>query len=281
MKPDVSRRMWLALEPFHAMAYFTPEPQEEYAAIGLDGSANPAHAYFPARAAGMGAVPWQVVQSTFFNFSAGVCRYGIEGAWDIASPEQVVAARFRGVERALRRLCGDLLDDARVAEATELVRVATSACTVEGRPLYAGHASLAWPEEPVQRLWHAVSLVREFRGDGHVAALVTHGLTGLEAAVVHVATGELWSRRALQATRGYSDEEYDAAVARLASRGWLDGDGSLTDEGRAHRQRVEDLTDVLSLPAYSALGEDGCARLRQLTRPLAQAVVEGRGLKIR
>ena len=275
-----SREMWQASEPFHAMAYFTPEPQEEYAAIGLDGSTNPAHAYFPARAACLGAVPWQVVQSTFFNFSAAVCRLGIEGAWDVATPEQVLAARYRGEERALRRLCGDLLDDARVAEATELAATAAAACTVEGRPLYAGHASVPWPDEPVQRLWHVVALLREFRGDGHIAALVTHDLTGLEAAVVHVATGELWSRRALQAPRGYSDEEYDAAVARLASRGWLDGDGTLTATGREARQQVEDLTDALAARPWAALGDDGCDRLRALVEPLSEAVLAGGGMPL-
>jgi hypothetical protein len=275
-----SREMWQAMEPFHAMAYFTPEPQEEYTAIGLDGSKNPAHAYFPARAACLGAVPWQVVQSTFFNFSAAVCRLGIEGAWDIATPEQVVAARYRGVERALRRLCGDLLDDTRVAEATDLAATAAAACTVEGRPLYAGHASLTWPEEPVQRLWHVVALLREYRGDGHIAALVGHDLTGLEAAVVHVATGELWSRRALQATRGYTDEEYDGAVARLVSRGWMDGDGQLTPTGREARQQVEDLTDDLALRPWQALGEQGCLRLRELVEPLSEAVLAGGGMPL-
>ena len=278
MNPSVSRELWKAMEPFHAMVYFTPEPQEEYAAIGLDGAANPAHAYFPARAACLGPVPWQVVQSTFFNFSAAVCRLGIEGAWDIASPEQVLDARYRGVERAITRLCGPLLDD--VTEALELATEATTGCTVEGRPLYAGHASVAWPEPPALRLWHAVALLREFRGDGHIAALVGQGLTGLQAAVLHVTTRESWSRRALQATRGYSDEEWDGAVAALQARGWLDAEGAFTDAGRAARQEAEDATDRLALPPWEVLGEERALRLRDLVQPLSTAILDNGGMPL-
>lgn len=281
LDPGTARVMWQATEPVHAMAYFTAEPQEEYAAIGLDRTVNPAHGYFPARAAAMGPVPWQVVQSTFFNFSAFVCQLGIDGVWDIASPTEVLAARHRGVERALTRLCGDLLDDtSALAEAAELAREAALGCTVEGRPLYAAHASLPWPESPLLQLWHAISLLREFRGDGHIAAMVCQGLTGIEGAVLHVVQGDLWSRRALQATRGYSDEQYDAAVARLVDRGWLDEAGAFTDAGRAARQEVEDRTDVLALPGWERLGAQGCARLRELVTPLSEAVLDGGGMPV-
>ncbi len=278
MNPDLSRQLWKAMEPVHAMVYFTPEPQEEYTALGLDGTKNPAHAYFPARAAAMGAVPWQVVQATFFNFSAFVVKLGIEGAWDIASPADVLAARFRGADRALTRLCGDLLTD--VDEAVALAREAAQGCTVEGRPLYAAHAALPWPDAPHLQLWHAITLLREFRGDGHVAALVSQGLTGLEAAVMHVVQGDLWSRKALQATRGYSDAEWDGAVARLTGRGWLDSEGVFTDAGKAARHEVEHLTDTLALPAWQRIGDEGCARLRDLMKPLSAAVLDNGGMPL-
>jgi len=32
-------------------------------------------------------------------------------------------------------------------------------------------------------------LLREYRGDGHIAALVAHGLSGIEALITHIATG--------------------------------------------------------------------------------------------
>ena len=281
MDPVVSRKCWKALEPVHAQVYFSPEAQEEYAALGYDVKGNTAAGYFPARAAAMGAVGAGVVQATFFNFSALAVAFGMDKVWEVASPEQVLAARYRGADRALRRLCGDLLDSPDVEEAVALARTAVEGCSPEGRPLYAANAALPWPEVPHLQLFHAVTLLREHRGDGHIAALVVEGINGLEAAVMHVAQGDAWSREPLRKTRAYSTEEWDAACARLRERGWLDADDRFTPEGAAVRQRIEDRTDVLALPAWERLGEDGCARLRELVRPLSKAVVDGGGLRIR
>ena len=281
MDPIVSRKGWKTLEPVHAHVYFSPEGPEEYAALGYDVKANPAHAYFPARAAALGAVGAGVVQATFFNFSPIACVFGMDRAWEIATPAQLVEARYKAADRALRRMCGDLLERPDVAEAVELARTATTGCTPEGRPLYAGNASLEWPDVPHLALFHAITLLREFRGDGHIAALVVEGITGLEAAVMHVAQADTWSREPLRKTRGYTTEEWEAALVRLRERGWVDDAEGFTDTGRAVRQRIEDRTDSLALPAWEALGEDGCARLRELVRPLSQAVIDSGGLRIR
>jgi hypothetical protein len=281
MDPKVSRSTWKTLEPVHGQVYFTAEPQEEYTALGFDTKANRAAGYFPARAAALGAVPAPVVQATFFNFSAVAVAFGMDKAWETASPAALVEARYRGADRSLRRLCGDLVDGPEVAEAVELARTACEGCSPEGRPLYAGNASLAWPSEPHLQLFHAITLLREYRGDGHIAALVTEGLGGLEAAVMHVAQGDSWTREPLRKSRGYSEEEWVGACARLRERGWLDATEAFTDEGSAVRQRIEDRTDELALPAWERLGEDGCARLRELVRPLSKAIVEGGGLGIK
>ena len=278
--PEIARRTWQAAEPIHAMVYFVPEAQEEYAALGFDVKGNRAAGYFPARAAAMGAVSVDVVQATFFNFSRLAVEFGMSGAWDVASPQALLDARYRAADRALRRLCGDLIDDPSVAEAAELARTASTGCVPYGRPLYAANAGLPWPQEPHLQLFHAQTLLREFRGDGHIAALVTEGVSGLEAAVMHVAQGDSWKRSGLQATRAYSDEEWDGAVAGLVDRGWLQPDGSFTEEGRAHRQRVEDLTDQLSMCAYDRIGVDGCDRLRELVTPLARAVIDNGGFPL-
>lgn len=281
MDPLVSRKSWKTLEPVHAMIYFAPEGPEEYAALDFDVKVNAACAYFPARAAALGAVGAGVVQATFFNFSPIACVFGMDRAWEIATPAQLVEARYRAADRALRRMCGDLLDGPDVVEAVELARTATTGCTPEGRPLYAGNASLEWPTVPHLALFHAVTLLREFRGDGHIAALVSEGVTGLEAAVMHVAQADTWSREPLRKTRGYTTEEWEAALQRLRERGWVDEAEAFTDEGRAVRQRIEDRTDVLALPAWEALGEDGCARLRELVRPLSKAVRDAGGMGVR
>ena len=277
--PGSARETWRTLEPVHAMVYFVPEAQQEYAAIGLDSSIDRAIGYFPPRAAPMGAVTWPVVQATFFNFSARAVQAGMAGCWDVVTPQQVLDARLRGVDRALTRLCGDLLDD--LDEAVELARRACGGCLPYGRPLYAAHAGLAWPEPAHLQLWHAITLLREFRGDGHIAALVTEGISGLQAAIMHVAQGDLWSRKPLQASRAYTDQEWDGEVERLVAVGWLTPEETFTDEGRAVRQRVEDLTDRLALPSWEVIGEDGCTRLRELVAPLRAAVVGNKGYPLK
>jgi hypothetical protein len=138
----------------------------------------------------------------------------------------------------------------------------------EGRPLAAAHADLGWPDEPHLQLWHAQSILREFRGDGHVALLVVHGLSGMESLITHAATGDV-PAHVLRTSRGWSQERWGSAVEALRERGWLQGgDGlRLTDWGAAQRRAIEEGTDALATVAYAALGDEGCAELRALARP--------------
>ena len=279
MDPLVARRTAGTLEPVHATVYFAAEPQEEYEAIGLDVKGNRAVGYFPGRAAAMGAVTSPVVQATFYVFSPLAAAFGIDGVWDAVSPADVQAARRRGIDRALRRLCGDLLDTPDVVEAVELARTAAEACRPEGRPLYAAHAALDWPTEPHLQLWHAITLLREYRGDGHVAALLQAGITAPQAGVLDVAFGTMWTRELWRRTRAYSPEEYDLAVGELRGRGWVQAETEdLTEEGRAAREEVEHRTDLAAIAPWQRIGEDGAARLRELVRPLSRAIVDGGGM---
>src|SRR5437870_666444 len=129
-----------------------------------------------------------IVIATFSTFPPALVHAAIPAAWTIATPEQILAARAAGAGDVLRRILGDAVDSPEVVEAAQLARAAAEACPPQGRPLFAGHASLPWPDEPLLALWHAITLLREFRGDGHVAVLLTEGLDGCEALVVHGAT---------------------------------------------------------------------------------------------
>jgi hypothetical protein len=273
MADVLARKMWRTMEPYHGLVYFAPEATAAYEALGVPGFSG----YFASRGAPMGAVPAEVVIATFFNFHPDVVRRAIPSAWEAATPAQLLDARLQGIDAALRRTCGDLLDSPDVARAVELARPAAEACPVQGRPLFAGHASLPWPTEPHLALWHAVSLLREFRGDGHIACLVDAGLDGLDALLFHAASGEV-PRAALQTTRRWSDDEWAAGVAGLAARGLLDGDGAFTDAGAALRQHIEDRTDALAMAPWQAIGQAACDELRALVRPLSQAVVHNGGL---
>ena len=276
MDPVVARQMWRTLEPYHGMIYFVPEGPDAYAAVGIPDVRD---GYFASRAAPMGAVAAEVVIATFFNFSPDLVRHAVPGCWKLASPEVMVGARLSAADAALRRLLGDEVSSASMATAASLARVAATApgLSPSGRPLYAGHTSLPWPDEPHLALWHAISVLREYRGDGHIAALTTEGLAGCEALVVHAAAGDV-PKEALITSRAWSPAEWDAAAARLRERGWVDESEGFTEAGKAMRERVEARTDALALAPWAHLGEEDCGRLRALVRPWSKAIVDTGGL---
>jgi helix-turn-helix protein len=265
------KRFKAAFDSLHALAYFVPEVDAALTGIGLRPGRMP---YFAGRAAAMGAVGPEVVAATFYNFNPEVVARVIPRAWTLATPERVLEARLDGVDKALTRLLGEHVKSDDVAEAAELAREAAAGCTGEGRPLYAAHAGLGWPGEPHLVLWHAVTLLREYRGDGHIAALVLNGLSGIEALISHHATGRGFVTAAAKLTRGWSDEQWAAAEAGLRDRGLLDDGGALTEEGIAVRDRIEVATESAARGPWNHLGAEKTARLEELGRGLSARVVE-------
>ena len=265
----VARKMHRTLEPFHGFVYFAPEAHEAYAALGLT---DRQMGYFASRAAPMGAVSAEVVIAAFFNFSPDLVRRAIPAAWAIAAPARVHEARLAAVDGVLRKVLVAEVTSPDLGEAAELARRAADACRPEGRPLFAAHAALERPDEAHLQLWLAVTQLREFRGDGHIACLVDQELSGCEALVLHDATGEI-PPGALRSTRARTDAEWAEATERLRARGWLDGDGALTEEGRSARLEIEARTDELAMAPWRALGDDACTRLRTLVRPWSRSLV--------
>jgi hypothetical protein len=277
MEPVVARKTWRTLEPLHGLIYFAPEADEAYAALGLRGNRM---GYFASRSAAMGPVTAAVVVATFYNFNPELVESAIPQAWQLASPSAILDARLAAAVRALRRTLPDGAEGSpELAEAAGLARRAAEAAVQRpaGRPLFAAHAALPWPDEPLAVLWHAQTLLREFRGDAHVASLLLYGIGPVEALITHGATGEV-PMPTLQSTRAWPEEAWKAAEESLRSRGYLAADGTLTEEGSRLREAVEHRTDVASLVAYEPLGEDGCERLRALCRPFSRAVVSAGGL---
>jgi hypothetical protein len=220
----------------------------------------------------MGAVSGEVVVATFFNFNPAFVLPLFPAAWEAASPAQVLAARIGAVDAMLREALGDdAIHGGEMVEAAALAERAARACRPEGRALHAGHASVAWPDEPHLVLWHAITLLREHRGDGHIAALVLEGLDGCEALVTHGLGGDV-PLGILQSTRQWPDDEWAAAFARLEARG-LVADGAFTEPGAAMRARIESRTDELAAAPWGALARDEADRLRTLVRPFSKAIV--------
>ena len=268
MDPHVAGRTARSLETLHALGYFAPEVEAELTGLGLRKGRM---GYFASRSAPMGRVGPGTVAATFYVFNPDLVAHFLPAAWDAADPADVVAGRYRGVSAAWRRLLGDdLLASDPVAEAADLARRAAGGCTTAGRPLSAAHADLAWPEEPHLVLFHALTVIREHRGDGHIAALLTAELSGIEALVSHTATGRGFTEPAAKATRGWSDDEWAAAVGGLADRGLMTADGTLTDRGTALRAEIEGATDELAGAPWDALGEAGAGRLAEIGKPLVR-----------
>jgi hypothetical protein len=274
----LARKTWRTVEPLHGMIYFVPEAAEFYAALGVHGRDG----YFASRSAPMGAVSAEVVISTFFNFIPELVHAAIPGAWAATTPAALIGARFDAVDGACRRLLGEeVLASAAMARAAELARglAENAARRTEGRPLAAAHAELEWPDAPHLVLWHAQSILREYRGDGHIALLVTHGLSGLDALITHAAAGDV-PGHLLRSTRGWSASQWGVAEDSMRARGWLteaEGEGrepTFTGWGAAQRQEIEDQTDALALAPYAALGDDGCSELRALVRPWSKTFSE-------
>lgn len=202
------------------------------------------------------------------------------GVWDITTPEAMLDARLRGVDEALRAVLGtETVSSPEVAEAAELARTAALAACEHtiGRPLFAGHAGLEWPDDPLLVLWHGQTLLREFRGDGHIIALAAEGVSALEALVLHAAMGEV-QRATLQSSREVSDEDWATTIESLHARGLLEADATFTESGRAFRQAIEDRTDTLAVAAFEPLGDAGCERYAALCGPLSQAIATSPGL---
>ncbi|MCX5391164.1 hypothetical protein [Streptomyces sp. NBC_00094] len=253
--------MWHLLEPLHALLYYAPEAFDEAAALGYEtGERWPS--YFAWRSAPLGAAGPVRVASAFYSFSPEMVARYVPGATS-AAPGDVLAARLRAVDRTYRAVLGEgTVKSPELAEAAELARRAAESAVAAGRPLAAANAALPWPEAPHLVLWQAATVLREHRGDGHLAALLAADLDPVEALVSFAAVGA--APEAVFGSRGWSAAEWSAARARLAARGLVDEAGAATEAGRALRAEVELRTDELAAGPWDALGPEGTGRLAEL-----------------
>lgn len=264
----MARRLFDRFEPVHAVTYFAPESREAFAHAGLRGFWM---GYFGARSAPLGPVAPDVVTAVFYNFAASHVARALPAAWEFCSPADALRAREDSAVAALRR-GGVSDDDDAVRTAADLLARAAATAPLDGRPLFAANRALPWPEEPVARLWHACTLLREQRGDAHVAVLVANGIAGRDCNVLH-AVADRVPRDFIVRSREYDDDEWSACVDRLAARGILDGEGALSDSGREFKQHIEDSTDAVSLSAFDVLDDADVELLFRTLTPITRAVV--------
>jgi hypothetical protein len=259
MDPTIIRNIHMTINLAHRHVYFVPEAAEEYAAIGATGRGT----YFAVRTAPMGVVPDEVILATFYNFSPRAIRSAnIADVWAAASPAGLQAARFRAVTRALDRV-GVTYTPEEIQEARALIDPVVANLNLAGKPLAAANAALKQPDNPLAALWQQVTVVREWRGDVHIALLVAHDIGPCECMVLQVGTGR-FPLGIAQATRQWDEEDWAAAIVELRKRNWVDANGAMTAAGREAREHIENETDRLCAPIWKPIGEAGADRLREL-----------------
>lgn len=270
MSTSTARRLHALVEPIAATIFFSPEAEQAYGALGLD----PTQGYVCSRSAPMGRVTADVVVAVFYSFDPAMIRAALR--WDLVDPASILAARMDAAAATMRRLLmdddGTLPDLSRIVDAMhDVVR----ACRPEGRPLAAAHASLPWPDDEPTALWHAATTLREYRGDGHVAVLQSHGIDAAEALVLD----EAWSGRppAYYAYRQTEDAALSRARVALRERGFIDGDGALTDGGAKFREMIEIDTDRLAWAPFSTVDQQRLDDAIQDLMPLVARIGERRG----
>jgi hypothetical protein len=292
-----ARVMWTLFEPVHAVIYFAPQGRAAFEEAGLRGFWR---GYFAGRAAPLGLVSAPVVTASFFNFAPGFVARAIPAVWDLITPEDALRTRLAGADAALRGVLAGR--EAEAAVAADLLWRAIGELDFSGRVLAAANAALPVPdgaspggdslggESPsgesagggslgggslgggssvLARLWQAATLLREHRGDGHFAALAAADIDGCEAVALRCCMD--LRREDLQPVRGWTDEQWDNALARLADRGWVGTDGQLTNAGQAVHDAVEDATDRAAARPWARLGAAAIAELADVLTPLAKA----------
>jgi hypothetical protein len=264
-----ARRLWRCFETIHQVVYFSSHTARRTDALGLRGFWM---GYFAMRSAPLGRVHPAVVTATFFGFHHGrVCR-ALPDAWNYTTPEGAIAARLSVAELTL----SEHVDvDACIGEAAEMLWLAAQSANTAGRPLAAANQALSRPQTTLGTLWQAATVLREHRGDGHIAALLSQDITPAEAHHLKIAAGEA-TEIDLRRARGFPERDWVEAKTELQYRRWIDEGGRLTAEGRQKRDTVEEATDRTATQPWRAPGTDS-GRVLQVLEPVA-ALIQRKGL---
>ncbi len=267
----VARRMFDLVEPIGLLPYSADESNEAMFALGFTDYWD---TYFAGRAAPLGSsAPAELVHALFYNFGPGEVARHLPKVWSVTTPEAAIAARNEGCARALRRVLGDVVDDAGFARTTELLTRAATSAPIEGRPMYAALRALPLPDDPAARHFHAAALLREHRGDGHIAALVTEGVGGLEAHVLlalDLGIAAPTFGRIHHLPRALLTD----LIEGMRDRGLVEDERTFTPEGRAVKDRIEALTDRLAFAPYAVLDPAELAELVGALEPIARALLD-------
>lgn len=272
MTTDLVQRLHASTTTFHVLAYFSPKVNEKFKPLGLNGFST----YFVARACPMGQVPPEVIAATFYNFHPATVSNLTTDVWSKVTADNAAALRYEAVgeainEHASASLSEDELDTA-IATAQEVV----ASLSYAGRTLAASTAAQALPDDKLTKLWQLVTIIREWRGDTHIALLVAAGLDGAECLVVDGAREGGTPLSFLKSTRGWPDDEWDAAQTRIETRGLIDTEAKLTAKGIELRTQIEDDTDAADMAMWAVIGTDRTLALHESLKKIITDLVEAK-----
>ncbi|WP_372511462.1 SCO6745 family protein [Streptomyces cylindrosporus] len=261
-----ARRCAQAVNALHSIPYFTTDLATELAPFGITDHSS---VYLAGRASPLGSANAVVVTAVFSSFAPGLIAERIPALWELISPARAIQARQDAVATALERLLGtETVQSAALAEAAKLATAAAAACAPAGRPVYAANSALDLPDRPHVALWHAATMLREYRGDGHIAVLGHFELTGVDSLVIDCASSHGMAKEIVMPMRGWTEAEWSAGRERLTDRGLMDPQGRLTARGVTVRDEVEAETGRLDRQPYEALGPADVDRLGRYVREL-------------
>lgn len=247
-RASVARRLRDAIEPLAMHPVWSRATNEALAEQGLDFFSG----YAWGRAAALGEPAPGVVVSSFAVFEPSLIAGVYEAGRAACDRDTLLSTRLQATNASLARVLDGA--DGDVAAAADRLRRAALDLDQSGRPLYAGLADIPLSDDPVEILWRSAEMIREHRGDSHIAACVAEGLDPIAMSILT----ELWVGFGLgeySGTRGWEPEAIAACADRLRADGLLDGD-QLSAEGRALRDRIEDATDRAQDQLVARLGDD-------------------------
>jgi hypothetical protein len=259
-------------EPIGANVYFAPEAHANYAKLGLAGFGP---GYFCSRGASMGKPTGLVVTSAFGVFSPAIVVPSVNEGWSKTEPEPLLQARYDGATASLRRLLGERgspgePDAKQVGRAVDLLRRGLDVAEGAGHPLFSGLKSLPFPDEPIGQLWRCCDMLREHRGDSHIAVWTKAMVQPIEIQLMSELQMGI-PLKTYSATRGWTPQQMDDALDGMRAKGWVEGD-AFTPDGRAFREQIESDTDEMEVPIADAIGTD-LDELLEILRPWTRAIV--------
>lgn len=272
-----ARSAYEALEPLHVVAYFNPSIRSQCRNTGL----SPMARYLAGRGAPLGNVSGASVAAMFYNFNPSA----VAPAWAEAKAyglHRTFAMHLDAIEQTLDAAFGPLVEHPALTQLADRFVQIGGNLNYAGRPLAAAWATTLTTEAshpPHLRLWLALAPLREFRGDGHVAALVQAGLSDVESVVFHESPHPDPSlrRRTLgtafaRTSRAWSEQEWTMAQSSLGARNLLDSDATISTSGCRLYAALEDTTDDMASGVFEGVPDAG--ELVSGCRPFVKAVID-------